>query len=104
MNYKFTSEQNLDVINKYLNTFTPIEKKFNTEMISVETEKLNNIVLHVGVGGFHRSHQAFTIHKSNEFLDKKDKWGMPTVVFETEIKCNNLCFKKNWWHCEQALK
>ena len=76
MNYKFTSEQNLDVINKYLNTFTPIEKKFNTEMISVETEKPNNIVLHVGIGGFHRSHQAFTIHKSNEFLDKKDKWGI----------------------------
>ena len=97
-------EQNSeDIIRKYSNTFKNIQlknlnnliinpyslnesniqylklvkdkiKNVNVDIDVEFNEKIENYILHVGVGGFHRSHQAYYINKINKLSN--NKWGI----------------------------
>ena len=98
MERKYNSLKNL-ANNDYINSFKSIYqsninyKKFfldkNMEYLPV-SYKCNHYFLHIGIGGFHRSHQAYLIQMYNElnntgFNIYDDNWGIIGINFHKDI-------------------
>ena len=66
MKNKNLSENNLNVLNKYLDTFVPKRKNYYSNVRFTSKVPKKKYILHIGVGGFHRSHQGFAIHEINK--------------------------------------
>ena len=98
MERKYNSSKNL-ANNDYINSFKSIYqsninyKKFfldkNMEYLP-ETYHCNHYFLHIGIGGFHRSHQAYLIQMYNELNNTEfniydDNWGIIGINFHKDI-------------------
>ena len=86
MNQRYCSNENLNALNKYLNSFLSDPTKYSTEIVYNTDVKLQNFMLHVGVGGFHRSHQAYAIHQMNKKVEHGKRWGIYGVGLRPEEK------------------
>ena len=85
MNQRYCSSGNFNALNKYLNSFLPDDPtKYSTEIVYNTDVKLENFILHVGVGGFHRSHQAYAIHQMNKKVELGKRWGIYGVGLRPE--------------------
>ena len=87
MNQRYCSSENFNALNKYLNSFLPEDPtKYSTEIVYNSDVKLENFILHVGVGGFHRAHQAYAIHQMNKKVEHGKRWGIYGVGLRPEEK------------------
>ena len=73
MKNKNLSENNLNVLNKYLDTFVPKRKNYYSNVRFTSKVPKKKYILHIGVGGFHRSHQGFAIHEINK-IESDVEW------------------------------
>ena len=69
---KYSSESDFNVLNKYFDSFERCRYKSLTKFLNSKQSPITYRILHVGVGGFHRSHQAYTIHEYNKL--NLDQW------------------------------
>ena len=73
---KVSSEANFNIINKYIQSFHPISSRYTTQILFNTKIDPTYFMLHIGVGGFHRSHQAYTMNELNKLSTTTEKWGI----------------------------
>ena len=58
MRNKISSDKDFNVLNKYLETYKSKTSEFfnNDDSVLADSNTNTNYILHIGVGGFHRSH------------------------------------------------
>jgi mannitol 2-dehydrogenase len=75
MRNKISSDKDFNVLNKYLETYKSKTSEFfnNDDSVLADSNTNTNYILHIGVGGFHRSHQAYAIQEINR-LYSSEEW------------------------------
>ncbi len=94
---KVSSEANFNIINKYIQSFHPISSRYSTQILFNTKIDPTYFILHIGVGGFHRSHQAYTINELNKLSSTTEKWGIIGVgLTKYDEKCYKSLVKQNF--------
>ena len=100
MKIKFSSERDFNILNKYLETYkSNTVQSYGNQNISSSLSQVSlkkNYILHLGVGNFHRSHQAFAIQQINKLHSSED-WSIIGVGLRDADRNLRDCLRRQFY-------
>lgn len=100
MKIKFSSERDFNILNKYLDTYklstvqSCLSQNVSSSLSQVRLKK--NYILHIGVGNFHRSHQAFAVQQINKLHSSED-WNIIGIGLRDADRNLRDCLRRQFF-------